>query len=106
MYKKNDPQSFYEKSYSSLPLQAETLLNKTFPESFCKVVVLHLGDKLLAFSKPSSNQSCVEISLKGAKRALLITLEDVSCLTCIENTRPNLQGKQTLVKKKRNLWLF
>ena len=71
MYKKSDPEKFYEKFYSSLPLQAETLLNKIFPESLCKVIVLHLGDKLLAFSKPSSSQSCVEISLKDAERGPL-----------------------------------
>ena len=71
MYKKSDPEKFYEKFYSSLPLQAETLLNKTFPESLCKVIVLHLGDKLLAFSKPSSSQKCVEISLKDAERGPL-----------------------------------
>ena len=70
--KKNDPEKFYEKFYSSLPLQAETLLiNKTLPGSLCKVIVLHLGDKLLAFSKPSSSQSCVEISLKDAERGPL-----------------------------------
>ena len=71
MSDKNDPGSFYEKFYSSLPLQAETLLNKTFPESLCKVIVLHLGDELLAFSKPSSSQSRVEISLKDAERGPL-----------------------------------
>ena len=71
MYKKSDPEKFYEKFYSSLPLQAETLLNKTFRESLCKVIVLHLGDKLLTFSKPSSRQSCVEISLKDAERGPL-----------------------------------
>ena len=32
MYKKNDQEKFYEKFYSSLPLQAETFLNKTFTE--------------------------------------------------------------------------
>lgn len=54
MYKKNDPRKFYEIFYSSLSLQAETLLNQTITGSFCKVVVLHLGDKLLASSKPST----------------------------------------------------
>ena len=33
MYKTSDPEKFYEKFCSSLPLQAKTLLNKTFPES-------------------------------------------------------------------------
>ena len=42
-YKKNDLEKFYEKFYSSPPLQAETLLNKTFTESLCKVIVLHFG---------------------------------------------------------------
>ena len=32
MYKKNDPEKFCEKFYSSLPLQAETFLYKTFTE--------------------------------------------------------------------------
>ena len=71
MYKKSDPEKFYEKFYSSLSLQPETLLNKTFPESLCKVIVFHLGDKLLAISKPSSSQSCVEISLKDSERGPL-----------------------------------
>jgi len=57
MYKKNDPEQFYEKFYSSLPLQAETLLSKNLPGSFCKIIVLHLGDKLLAFLKPRVNQT-------------------------------------------------
>ena len=71
MCKKNDLEKFYEKFYSSLPLQAETLLNKAVPESLCKVIVLHFGDKLLAFSKPSSSQRYVEISLKDAERGPL-----------------------------------
>lgn len=57
--------------YCSLPLQAETLLNQNLSGSFCKVIVLHLGDKLLAFSKPSTNQSHIEIYLKDAERGLL-----------------------------------
>ena len=71
VWQENDPGSFYQKFYSSLPLQAETLSNKAFPESLCKVIVLHLGDELLAFSKPSSSQSRVEISLKDAERGPL-----------------------------------
>jgi len=71
MCKKNDPEKFYEKFYSSLPLQAETLLNKKFPGIFCKIIVLHPGDKLLAFSKPSVNQSHIQISLKDAERGPL-----------------------------------
>lgn len=94
MSDKNDPGSFYEKFYSSLPLQAETLLNKTFPESLCKVIVLHLGDELLAFSKPSSSQSRVEISLKDAERGPLnYTLEDISCVTFIEKISQRLLRK-------------
>lgn len=42
-YKNNDPEKFYEEFYSSLPLQAETLLNKTLTESLRKVIVLHFG---------------------------------------------------------------
>lgn len=37
---------------------------------------------------------------------LLITLKDISCVTCIENTCQRLLRKQIFAKKKRNLWLY
>ena len=37
---------------------------------------------------------------------LLITLEDISCITCIETTCQKLQRRQIFAKKKRNFWLY
>ena len=72
MLKKNDAEKFYEKFYSSLPLKAGTLLHNIFPESFSKVVVLLLADKLLAFLKPCDSQDLtVQISLKDTERGPL-----------------------------------
>ena len=37
---------------------------------------------------------------------LLITFEDISCVTCMKNTCQKLIRKQIFVKKKRNFWLY
>lgn len=101
IFKKNDAEKFYEKLYSSLPLKAETLFQNIIPESFSKVIVLLLADKLLAFSKPSQDsQDTVLIYLKGTEHGPLNYLGGYILRNLYRKCR-NLSSKKTKVNEEK-----